>query len=71
MTAEELRGWVDSPSRWPLRPALPMKLYLDEGIANGLILEGRGLAILDYESGQPVARFSSVDEMAEAGWEVD
>lgn len=70
MTTDELSWWVNTPSHWPRRPHLPMKCYLEVGVATGVIIEGRGLIIFGY-SGEVVGDYNSVEEMAEAGWEVD
>lgn len=71
MTPEELREWLNRPSRWPHRPNLPMKLFLDQGgVVTGLILEGRGLTIFDHQR-QPMEQYATVEDLAEAGWEVD
>lgn len=62
---------MNNPSRWPYRPRLPMKVFFDEGgAATGFVIEGRGLIIFDPQ-GEVVSHYNSVEEMAEAGWEVD
>lgn len=71
MTTDELRWWLNTPERWPTRPRLPVRLFLDRGgVATGLILEGRGLTIFDYD-GSILYQYASVEDMADAGWEID
>ena len=68
MTEQELREWLNTPSRWPYRPRLPMKLFLERGgVATGNVLEGRGLTIFDRD-GRVLNQYTSVEQMAEAGW---
>lgn len=70
-SVEETRDFLDTPSRWPYRPMLPMKLYLDEGAITGYLMEQQGLRIFDYDTKQPIQSFASVEELTEAGWEID
>lgn len=66
----DLGEWINQPSRWPYRPYLPMRLFMDAGALTGYLMEGRGLTIFD-DKGDVVEQFNSVDEMAKAGWQVD
>lgn len=71
MAPEEVRDFLNHPSRWPYRPMLPMKLYLDEGVLTGYLMEQQGLSVFDYDSRQPIEQFGSIGELLDAGWRID
>ena len=65
-----LQDFLNSPARWPLRPLLPMKRLDEKGLECGVMIEGRGLAIFDFD-GDAIAIFASIDEIHRAGWKID
>jgi len=71
MNQEQLQEFINHPRRWPYRPMLPMKCYLDEGVIIGYMGEGRGLVIFDYDSHQPREEFASLEALYRAGWRID
>lgn len=70
MTESEIE-MVENPVTWPHRPMLPMKLYLESGVALGYLLEKSGLTIHDYDTRAPVQTFETVEEMRDFGWRID
>lgn len=66
----QLAEFVQRPSQWPLRPTLPVKRWLEDDIETGYLMEGQGLIVF-AEPRLAIEIYWTVDEMVEAGWEVD
>lgn len=66
----DLEEFVQYPSRWPLRPTLPVKRWQGDEIETGYLMEGQGLIVF-AEPRMATAIYWTVDEMVEAGWQVD
>lgn len=70
MGPTEVADFLRSPSRWPYRPMLPMKLIRDGALTTGYILEQQGLRIFGHDRSL-IEQFSSVEELIAAGWQID
>ena len=71
MSPSEFADFINHPSRWPYRPMLPRKLFLDEGVLTGYMMEQQGLSVFAYDTNTPIECFDSLEELIDAGWQID
>jgi hypothetical protein len=70
MTSEEMAGFINRPSRWPLRPLLPLKRWNDDECETGYLMEGQGLIVFDAPQ-SAIGLYWDLDEFFGDGWTID
>lgn len=70
---EREKAMMSDPTRWPLRPTLPVKQRLAPGVqgfpAVGTLTEGEGFTVTKWNGER--LQFPDVEALLDAGWVVD